>query len=119
MADQSGSQIVTETAVQAGGEANPDALARADSDAMAEPGSAQPGTVATAEPGTLSEPWKEHEAFHGRPVSWVAVSIIIAGFLCGGLSLVFTAWVTFYVGAGLVVVGALLAAMTNMFEDWY
>jgi hypothetical protein len=108
MADQAGSQIVTETAVQAGGEADSDALARAD-----------PNALATAEPGTLVEPWHEHEAFHGRPVSWVAVSIIIAGFLCGGLSLVFTAWTTFWVGGGIVVVGALLAAMTNMFEDWY
>jgi len=58
-------------------------------------------------------------SYHGRPVSWVAVSIIIAGFLCGGLSLVFSFWTTFWVGAGLVVVGALLAAATNMFEDWY
>jgi hypothetical protein len=49
----------------------------------------------------------------------VAVSIIIAGFLCGGLSLVFTAWMPFWVGVGLVVVGALLATGTDMFEDWY
>jgi hypothetical protein len=100
MAEQAGSQIVTGTAVPAGGEADPDALAR-------------------AEPGTLSDPGHQHAAFHGRPVSWVAVSIVIAGFLCGGLSLVFTAWLTFWVGAGLVVVGALLAAANDMFEDWY
>jgi hypothetical protein len=100
MADQAGSQMVTGTTVPAGGGADPGALAR-------------------AEPGTLSDPGHQHAAFHGRPVSWVAVSIIIAGFLCGGLSLVFTAWTTFWVGAGLVVVGALLAAGTDMFEDWY
>jgi hypothetical protein len=52
-------------------------------------------------------------------VSWAAVVVIIAGFLCGGLSLVFTAWTTFWVGAGLVAVGALLAMATDMFEDWY
>jgi hypothetical protein len=52
-------------------------------------------------------------------VSWVAVAIIVAGFLCGGLSLVFTAWTTFWIGAGIVVVGALLAMATDMFEDWY
>ena len=100
MADQAGSQIVTGAAVPAGGEADPDALAR-------------------AQPGTLSDPGYEHAAFHGRPVSWVAVSIIIAGFLLGGLSLVFTFWTGFWVGVGVVVVGALLAAGTNMFEDWY
>ena len=99
MADQAGSQIVAGSTVPAGGGADPG--------------------VARAEPGTLPDPGHQHAAFHGRPVSWVAVSIIIAGFLCGGLSLVFTAWTTFWVGVGLVVVGALLAAGTDMFEDWY
>ena len=99
MADQAGSQIVTGSTVPAGGGAD--------------------SGVARAEPGTLPDPGHQHASFHGRPVSWVAVSIIIAGFLCGGLSLVFTAWTTFWVGVGLVVVGALLAAGTDMFEDWY
>ena len=93
MADQAGSQIVTGTTVPAGG-ADPDAMAR-------------------AEPGTLSDPGHQHAAFHGRPVSWVAVSIIIAGFLLGGLSLVFTFWTGFWVGVGVVVLGALLAAGTK------
>jgi hypothetical protein len=100
MADQAGSQIVTGTTVPAGS-------------------GADPGAVGRAEAGTLSDPSHQHAAFHGRPVSWVAVSIIIAGFLCGGLSLVFTAWTTFWVGVGLVVVGALLSAATDTFEDWY
>jgi hypothetical protein len=99
MADQAGSQIVTGSTVPAGGGAD--------------------RGVARAEPGTLPDPGHQHSAFHGRPVSWVAVSIIIAGFLCGGLSLVFTAWTPFWVGVGLVVVGALLATGTDMFEDWY
>jgi hypothetical protein len=99
MADQAGSQIVTGSTVPAGGGAD--------------------AGVARAEPGALADPGHQHAAFHGRPVSWVAVSIIIAGFLCGGLSLVFTAWMPFWVGVGLVVVGALLATGTDMFEDWY
>ena len=61
-----------------------------------------------------------YEPFHGRLVSWVAVSIIMLGFLVGGLSLVFgTIWWLFWTRLGLVVVGALLAASTNIFEDWY
>ena len=69
--------------------------------------------IATAAPG-------EYEPFHGRPVSWVAVSIIMLGFLVGGLSLVFgTIWWLFWIGVGLVVIGGLLAASTNIFEDWY
>jgi hypothetical protein len=61
-----------------------------------------------------------YEPFHGRPVSWVAVSIIMVGFLIGGLALVFgPTWWLFWAGLGLVVIGGLLAASTNIFEDWY
>ncbi len=69
--------------------------------------------IAPASPGHF-------EPFHGRPVSWVAVSIIMLGFLIGGLGLVFgTIWWLFWTGLGLTVIGALLAASTNIFEDWY
>jgi hypothetical protein len=69
--------------------------------------------IAPASPG-------HYEPFHGRPVSWVAVSIIMVGFVVGGLALVFgTVWWLFWTGLGLVVVGTLLAASTNIFEDWY
>jgi hypothetical protein len=71
------------------------------------------GDIAPASPG-------QYEPFHGRPVSWVAVSIIMLGFLVGGLSLVFgTIWWLFWTGAGLAVVGGLLAMSTDIFEDWY
>jgi hypothetical protein len=76
-----------------------------------------PGAVSAAEQS--HGPADEHASFHGRPVSWVAVAFMLAGFLAGGLSLVFAAWPTFWVGVGLVVVGALLAAATDIFEDWY
>jgi hypothetical protein len=74
------------------------------------------GPAATlAQPG----PTGEHETFHGRTVSWVAVGFIIAGFICGGLSIVVAAWPTFWVGVGITAIGGLLAAFTNIFEDWY
>jgi hypothetical protein len=61
-----------------------------------------------------------YEPFHGRPISWVAVTIIMVGFLVGGLALVFgTLWWLFWTGLGLAVVGGLLAMSTNIFEDWY
>ena len=69
--------------------------------------------IAPASPG-------HYEPFHGRPVSWVAVSIIMLGFLVGGLALIFgPTWWLFWTGLGLTVVGGLLAASTNIFEDWY
>ena len=60
------------------------------------------------------------ESFHGRPVSWVAVSIIMAGFLAGGLGLVIgPTWWLFWAGGAMVVIGGLLALGTHIFEDWY
>jgi hypothetical protein len=60
------------------------------------------------------------ESFHGRPVSWVAVSIIMVGFLVGGLGLVFgPAWWAFWTGVAVSAVGGLLALSTGIFDDWY
>ncbi|HET7141699.1 MAG TPA: hypothetical protein VFJ03_04380 [Candidatus Limnocylindria bacterium] len=91
------------------------------------PGSGQPDDreltpdeMARIMPGSLPDPGHTHAAFHGRPISWVAVSLMMVGFLVGGLALVFgPSWVVFWVGAGLVAIGGLLALATDIFEDWY
>jgi hypothetical protein len=58
--------------------------------------------------------------FHGRSVSWVAVSLIMIAFLIGGLALVFgPTWWLFWASLGLAVVGLLLALGTGIFDDWY
>jgi hypothetical protein len=80
----------------------------------------QSGSVAAATPVGHLGPYPP---FHGRRVSWVAVSIIMAGFLIGGLSLIFghhgPTWWLFWVGAGAAVLGLLITLATNTFEDWY
>ena len=59
-------------------------------------------------------------SFHGRTVSWVAVSLIMVAFLIGGLALVFgPTWWLFWASLGLAAVGGLLALATGIFEDWY
>jgi hypothetical protein len=59
-------------------------------------------------------------SFHGRAVSWTAVSIIMAAFLAGGLALtVGPIWWLFWVAIGIAVFGALLAMATGIFDDWY
>lgn len=59
-------------------------------------------------------------AFHGRTVSWVAVSLVMVAFLIGGLALVFgPTWWLFWASLGLAAVGALLALGTGIFDDWY
>jgi hypothetical protein len=62
----------------------------------------------------------DHEAHHGRRSSWIAVSVIIVGFVVSGVAFVpEPKWWLFWVGAGIVVVGAIMAATTRIFDDWY
>ena len=59
-------------------------------------------------------------SYHGRAVSWVAVIAIVAGFVAGGLALIFgPTWWLFWTGGAVAVVGGLLALATNILEDWY
>ena len=61
-----------------------------------------------------------HEEYHGRPVSWVAVTVIIVGFIIGGIALpIGPVWVLFWVGAALVVIGSIFAASIRIMDDWY
>jgi hypothetical protein len=64
-----------------------------------------------------------HPSFHGRTVSWVAVSIIMIGFVVGGLAMIVghhgPTWWMFWAGTALAVVGLLVSFATNTFEDWY
>jgi hypothetical protein len=58
--------------------------------------------------------------FHGRAISWFAVSLIMAAFLAGGLALVFgPTWWLFWTSLGVAAVGTLIAMATGIFDDWY
>jgi hypothetical protein len=59
-------------------------------------------------------------SYHGRTVSWVAVSLILVGFIVGGLALVFgPTWWVFWLGCAIAAVGGLLGLATGIQEDWY
>ena len=61
-----------------------------------------------------------HESFHGRPVSWAAVTIIVIGFVIGGFAMVPTpTWWLFWTAAGITVVGLGGGALARMTEDGY
>jgi len=91
-----------------------------------EPGSvgsvaAGPGPAGLAEqaaciPQTPGTPVSYPHPFHGRPVSWVAVSTIMVAFILGGFG---PTWWLFWLGLGLAALGGLLALAINIFEDWY
>jgi len=62
----------------------------------------------------------EHEGHHGRPASWVAVSIIIIGFTVSGVAMVIgPSWWLFWTGAGIVVIGGIMALSAHILDDWY
>ena len=55
-------------------------------------------------------------AHHGNtPAAWTGVIIILAGFVLGGIGLVVSSWVIFWIGVGLcplgVIVGKILQLM--------
>jgi hypothetical protein len=87
-----------------------------------------------AAPGTMAEtgntgargldaqiaPSYVHEAHHGRPASWATTSIVIVGFVIGGIALpVGPIWWLFWLGTGIVVLGAIFGAAVHIFDDWY
>lgn len=84
-------------------------------------GSAGHGEVAAS--GQSAATTGPFPSYHGRTVSWVAVAIMVVGFVVGGLALVFghggPIWWLFWVGVGVAALGLLLSLATNMFEDWY
>lgn len=61
-----------------------------------------------------------HEEFHGRRASWVAVTIIVIGFIIGGIALpIGPNWVLFWIGVAIVVVGGVIGAAVRIMDDWY
>jgi hypothetical protein len=73
-------------------------------------------TEAAKAPLGLDEP----DAHHGRPTSWVCTALVTIGFIVGGIALCTgPAWVVFWIGAGIVVVGSIWGASVRIFDDWY
>ena len=61
-----------------------------------------------------------HEAHHGRPASWVAVSVIIVGFVVSGIAMVIgPSWWLFWTGGAIVVIGGIIAMSARILDDWY
>lgn len=54
----------------------------------------------------------------GRPSSWIAVGVMVAGFTIGGLGLVFgPTWWVFWTGGAIVMIGGVLALAVGVFSD--
>jgi len=83
---------------------------------VAQPGRQEAAPFVSQVPGTpVSFP-----SFHGRRVSWVAVSLIMVAFAIGGAGLALgPVWWLFWAALGLAGVGVLMAMAINIFDDWY
>jgi hypothetical protein len=54
----------------------------------------------------------------GRPSSWVAVAVIFIGFAVAGLALPLgPSWLMFWIGAGIVALGGVLALVVDIMSD--
>ncbi|MCW2901412.1 MAG: hypothetical protein JWO67_3677 [Streptosporangiaceae bacterium] len=54
----------------------------------------------------------------GRPASWVAVAMMLIGFVLGGAALPMGPnWLIFWIGAGIVVVGGVMALAVDIMSD--
>jgi hypothetical protein len=53
----------------------------------------------------------------GKPASWVAVTLMVLGFVIGGVGLVIGNWVLFWVGGGIVLVGGIVGLATGILDD--
>jgi hypothetical protein len=84
--------------------------------AMAETGD----TGARGLDAQIAPPSYVHEAYHGRPASWVVTAVVIVGFIIGGIALpIGPTWWLFWTGAGIVVLGAIMGAAGHILDDWY
>ncbi len=62
--------------------------------------------------------WAPTNSHRGRPGSWVAVVFLLVGFTAAGVSLAMgPAWWVMGAGALLMVVGAILCFVTDIFTD--
>jgi membrane protein YdbS with pleckstrin-like domain len=54
----------------------------------------------------------------GRPTSWIAVALVILGFIIAGLGLIFDGLgVVWWIGVGVAVAGGVFGAVTGIMED--
>ena len=88
---------------------------------------AAPGTMAgdaQMEPHGQASLTRDASDASGRPRPGrrrgSTTTIVFVGFLVGGIALpIGPTWWLFWVGVGIVVIGGLFGAATNIFDDWY
>lgn len=76
------------------------------------------GTI--GDTGARAESSEAHAGYHGRTASWVCTTVVVIGFVVGGIALpVGPVWWLFWTGVGIVVLGGIIGAFAHIFDDWY
>jgi hypothetical protein len=79
------------------------------------------GTVDLGPAKPLAHYGAQEVHHHGSPKSWAAVTVIIIGFIVGGIAMVpHPTWWLFWIGAGIAIVGCIMTLFARTFsQDWY
>jgi hypothetical protein len=83
------------------------------------------GTGAVAGPGAagpVEVPGVDHfEHNPGRPISWTGTTIVVIGFIIGGVGFVPSPnWIVFWIGAAVALIGCFILLFSKaMNTDWY
>ncbi|QYC38859.1 hypothetical protein Nocox_06160 [Nonomuraea coxensis DSM 45129] len=67
--------------------------------------------------GKKSEQTEDLGSHGGRASSWLAVTVMLAGFVVAGFGLTVASWTLVWIGAGVFVVGGILALVFDIFTD--
>ncbi|MCK2221164.1 hypothetical protein MF672_046290 [Actinomadura sp. ATCC 31491] len=67
--------------------------------------------------GQKSEQTENLGSHGGRASSWLAVTVMLAGFIVAGFGLTIASWTLVWIGAGVFVVGGILALVFDIFTD--
>jgi hypothetical protein len=57
----------------------------------------------------------------GRPISWAGTTVVVIGFIIGGIAFVPSPnWIVFWIGTAVAIVGCLILLFSKaMSTDWY
>lgn len=67
--------------------------------------------------GQKSEQTENLGSHGGRASSWLAVTVMFAGFCVGGVGLTMANWLIVWIGVGIIVIGGVLALVFDIFSD--
>jgi len=76
-----------------------------------------PSSADLARQHDAAHPAADHSGHNTTPTAWIAVTIIIAGFIVGGIALIEWNWLMFWIGVGVAVIGCIIGGFAGIMEQ--